>query len=56
MQLDDSTSFWNLNFAQHVCRTGRSDFKKDMAKHVDVIKECLRKHENKIHSNIITGK
>jgi hypothetical protein len=28
---------------EHVCRTGRPEFKRDMAKSVDAIKECLRK-------------
>ena len=32
-----------LVIIKHVARTGRPDFKKDMAKNVEVIKDCLRK-------------
>lgn len=28
---------------QHVCRTGRAEFKREMARKVDPIKDCLRK-------------
>ncbi len=32
-----------LQVLKHVCRDGRVDFKRDMQKHVPIIKECLRK-------------
>lgn len=32
-----------LVLVKHVCRFGRSDFKRDMAKHIEAIKECIRK-------------
>jgi len=31
-----------LVIIKHVCRSGRVDFKRDMAKHIEVIKECLQ--------------
>lgn len=35
---------WKLmNCIQHVCRTGRAEFKMEMTRKVDPLKECLRK-------------
>eukprot|EP01035_Chromulina_nebulosa_P017401 gene17401-22950_t len=31
-----------LVIIKHICRSGRVDFKRDMAKHIEVIKECLQ--------------
>mmetsp|Transcript_16816 Transcript_16816/g.25277 ORF Transcript_16816/g.25277 Transcript_16816/m.25277 type:complete len:704 (-) Transcript_16816:165-2276(-) len=31
-----------LIIIKHVCRTGRGDFKKDMARNLDAVKECLQ--------------
>ena len=31
-----------LQLIKHVCRTGRPDFKREMGRNVDVVKECLQ--------------
>jgi hypothetical protein len=35
-------SYLSPLYVQHVCRSGRADFKKDMARNLDSLKECLR--------------
>lgn len=32
-----------LQVIKHICREGRADFKREMQRHIPIIKECLRK-------------
>lgn len=34
-----------LMIIKHICRTGRAEFKKEIGRNVDPIKECLRKND-----------
>ena len=40
--------FIYVHILQHVCRSGRADFKNEMTKKVDPIRDCLRKKKLRI--------